>query len=76
LLNINNRFTFAAPKGLNETKLPAYSGRVLITSSNGEQLSVPYQGVAFDMREQFSKRMFAGEYPYMRSTPAYSNKTT
>ncbi|KAI9163832.1 Subtilisin NAT [Paramyrothecium foliicola] len=70
------QFTFSRPNGLNETKMPAYSGRVLVKASNGDELSVPYQGIAFDMREQFSQAMFAGTYPWLRSTPAYSNKTT
>lgn len=38
--------TFANPssKGWNAKALPTYNGKVLISGSNGEQLSVPYLG--------------------------------
>lgn len=39
-----DRFTFKAPEGVNATKLPVYSGKVLVSGSNGEELGVPYFG--------------------------------
>ncbi|KAJ0357589.1 hypothetical protein COL154_009985 [Colletotrichum chrysophilum] len=45
------RFTFKAPEGVNATKLPVYSGKVLVSGSNGEELGVPYFGVATDLRQ-------------------------
>ncbi|KAF4814461.1 Minor extracellular protease vpr [Colletotrichum siamense] len=44
-------FTFKAPEGVNATKLPVYSGKVLVSGSNGEELGVPYFGVATDLRQ-------------------------
>ncbi|KAF6833225.1 Subtilisin NAT [Colletotrichum musicola] len=68
-------FTFEIPQGVNETALPAYGGRVLIKGSNGEVVAVPFQGLAFDLKEQMQSP-FHGTYPWLRSTSAYSNKTT
>lgn len=46
--------------------MPLYSGKIRIHGSNGEQLSVPYMGVASDLRKTF-KKMFVDEYPYINS---------
>lgn len=43
--------TFTAPTGLDATKLPVYSGKVLISGSNGEELGIPYFGVAADLKK-------------------------
>ncbi|KAK1991893.1 subtilase [Colletotrichum falcatum] len=69
------KFVFRLPQGVNETALPAYGGRVLVKGSNGEVLGVPFQGLAFDLEEQMQSP-FHGTYPWLRSTTAYSNKTT
>lgn len=46
------RFIFSPLTGLNETALPVYSGKVLVSASNGEELSVPYMGMSIcDVRE-------------------------
>ncbi len=45
------KFSFAYPPGLNSTKLPLYSGTVLIKGSNGESLSVPYMGLGSDLHK-------------------------
>ncbi|KAH6687185.1 subtilase [Plectosphaerella plurivora] len=59
------RFVFEAPQGLNETALPAYSGRVVIKGSNGDVLAVPYQGLGFDLRKEMGS-FFHGTYPWLR----------
>lgn len=41
------RITFTAPTGLDATKLPVYSGKVLVSGSNGEELGIPYFGELF-----------------------------
>ena len=44
------RVTFAAPEV--QTKLlPVYSGAIVVSGSNGEALSIPYLGVAGNMKE-------------------------
>ncbi|KAH8892536.1 alkaline protease [Thozetella sp. PMI_491] len=68
-------FTFSLPSGQNASQLPAYSGVARIKSSKNETLAVPYQGITFDLKESMSNRMFAGTYPWLRSTASYSNKT-
>ncbi|KAK1487245.1 subtilase [Colletotrichum cuscutae] len=68
-------FIFEAPEGVNQTALPAYGGRLLVKGDNGETVSVPYQGLAFDLQKQMESP-FHGTYPWLRSTSAYSNKTT
>lgn len=68
-------FRFALPPGADEANLPAYSGRVVVKSANGSWAAVPYQGLAFSLKEQM-RNPFAGSYPWLRSTTAYSNKTT
>jgi hypothetical protein len=46
-------FNFDYPKGLNETQLPVFSGKILISGSNGEELSIPYFGGAFSVKKEF-----------------------
>lgn len=41
------RFTFKVPEGLNTSSLPVYSGKILISGDNGEELGVPYFGEQF-----------------------------
>lgn len=69
------RFVFEIPQGANQTALPAYGGRVLVKGSNGEVVGVPFQGLAFDLKQQM-QNPFHGTYPWLRSSTAYSNKTT
>ncbi|OHE91370.1 subtilase [Colletotrichum orchidophilum] len=59
-------FAFEPPKGGNQTAMPLYSGKILVYGSNGEQLSVPYMGVASDLQNGFRK-MFVEKYPYVNS---------
>ncbi|KAF9871849.1 hypothetical protein CkaCkLH20_10783 [Colletotrichum karsti] len=44
-------FTFQAPQDVNATRLPVYSGKILVSGSNGEELGVPYFGVASDLNK-------------------------
>ncbi|KAK6217136.1 serine endopeptidase [Colletotrichum tabaci] len=60
------KFVFAPPKGLNGTAMPLYSGKILVNGSNGEELAVPYMGVASDVRKNFRK-MFVENSPTMYS---------
>lgn len=45
------KVTFTAPNGLDPTTYPIYSGFIVVTGSNGEVLSIPYQGVASKMKD-------------------------
>ncbi len=38
------------PSGLDDSRLPVYGGYVVINGTNGDSLSIPYVGVAGDMR--------------------------
>jgi hypothetical protein len=55
-----------------ESKLPVYSGNIVIIGSNGDILQVPYMGVAFNMKRQFHG-LFAPQTPYQYSGPDFSN---
>ncbi|KAK8041665.1 subtilase [Apiospora rasikravindrae] len=41
---------WATPPAVNATRLPVYSGYVTIKGTNGESLSLPYQGIAGSLR--------------------------
>lgn len=45
------KFTFHAPSGLDASKLPLYSGKVIIAGNNGESLAVPYMGLGADLEK-------------------------
>jgi hypothetical protein len=45
------KVTFKVPNGLDPNTYPIYSGFITITGSNGEVLSIPYQGVASKMKD-------------------------
>ncbi|GME30155.1 putative glucan synthase protein [Neofusicoccum parvum] len=59
-------FTFTLPTGLNATALPVYSGKIFITASNGEQLSIPYFGLASDLKQELTP-IFENTYPFSTS---------
>ncbi|KAL0932814.1 serine endopeptidase [Colletotrichum truncatum] len=44
-------FTFKPLEGVDTTKLPVYSGKILVSGSNGEELGVPYFGVACELKK-------------------------
>ncbi|KAI2606174.1 subtilisin-like protein [Hypoxylon fragiforme] len=61
-------FTFTAPTGLNESSLPVYSGKVLISGSNGEELGVPYFGIACDLNQTISNIWdYGSSFPFLNS---------
>ncbi|KAK7702701.1 hypothetical protein SLS57_011252 [Botryosphaeria dothidea] len=66
---------FSLPAGLNETALPVYSGKILITASNGEQLSVPYFGLAADLNKELTP-IFESTYPFSTSGVTNENIRT
>ncbi|KZL83766.1 minor extracellular protease vpr protein [Colletotrichum incanum] len=62
------KFSFSVPKVANEKTLPVYSGKVLISGSNGEGLGVPYFGVACDLKKTIENVWAYGwNSPFMSS---------
>ncbi|KAK7956323.1 serine endopeptidase [Apiospora aurea] len=57
------RFTFKYPE-YDPAKLGMYSGKILISGSNEEELSVPYLGVSADIHKQLQNSMFTDNVPY------------
>ncbi|KAM6478861.1 subtilisin-like protein [Trichoderma sp. SZMC 28011] len=53
-------FTFGLPEHINDDYLPLYGGKVWIRGSNGDDLSIPYGGAAYDTEKAFDS-MFLGE---------------
>ncbi|KAL2879853.1 hypothetical protein SGCOL_004898 [Colletotrichum sp. CLE4] len=53
--------------GWNASGLPLYSGRVLISGSNGEYLSIPYLGLGGDLRKEVTP-LEETNYAFMIST--------
>ncbi|KAL7932468.1 subtilisin-like protein [Trichoderma chlorosporum] len=53
-------FIFNRPENISDDYLPLYGGKVWIRGSNGEDLSIPYGGAAYDTEKAFDK-MFLGE---------------
>lgn len=45
------RFKFTPPSGMSASVIPVYSGNVLIKSSVGEELSIPYFSVGADVKK-------------------------
>ncbi|KAI5860037.1 subtilisin-like protein [Durotheca rogersii] len=61
-------FTFRIPAGLNTSSLPVYSGKVLISGDNGEELGVPYFGVACDLNQTITNVWDYGwSFPFLTS---------
>ncbi|KAF6836548.1 subtilase [Colletotrichum plurivorum] len=57
--------------GWNAAALPLYSGKIIVSGDNGDELSVPYAGVGADLRKEVSPLSRPG-YPYM----VYVNPTS
>ncbi|KAJ4417379.1 hypothetical protein N0V85_001888 [Neurospora sp. IMI 360204] len=55
---VHIKFQPPSPSSYNATKLPIYSGKVLINSNENEDLSIPYYGAAFSLRFAFKDHMF------------------
>uniref|UniRef100_A0A0B7KAZ1 Peptidase S8/S53 domain-containing protein n=2 Tax=Bionectria ochroleuca TaxID=29856 RepID=A0A0B7KAZ1_BIOOC len=58
--------------GWNSTALPLYGGKVVVTGSNGEVLSVPYLGLGGDLKNELGSIIETG-YPYSVSTTKNTN---
>ncbi|KAJ4327381.1 hypothetical protein N0V84_002152 [Fusarium piperis] len=54
------KISFKAPAGLDGSRLPLYSGKIVITGSNGESLGVPFMGLASDLEKDVGDLF---EYP-------------
>ncbi|KAK3368415.1 serine endopeptidase [Podospora didyma] len=65
-------FTFDYPKGL--SNIPAYSGKIMIGGDNNEVLSVPYFGIASNLRADIGGQFQPGT-PYFWSGPQYPYAT-
>ena len=62
--NIN----FMYPAGMKASNLPLYSGKVIITGSNGESLAVPYMGIGGDLHKNLPSVFHYGNgLPTIRS---------
>lgn len=71
---VHFKFQPPSPSSYNATKLPIYSGKVLITSNNDEEhLSIPYYGAAFSVRSAFKNRMFITGFPFQAAGPERQN---
>ena len=71
---------FTRPAGLDESRIPVYSGFVAIIGSAGDSLSLPYAGIATSMKDVAIVDSADG-YPYLTSssdatqTPITANGT-
>ena len=63
---------FDYPRGL--SNVPAYSGKILVIGDNGEMLSVPYFGIASDLKAEINKQ-YRSEYPKIWSGPEWPYAT-
>ncbi|KAE9575263.1 Subtilisin DY [Colletotrichum fructicola] len=52
--------------GWDSSVLPLYSGKILISGDNGDELSVPYAGVGADLKKEINP-LFRNEFPYVVS---------
>ncbi|KAH7336342.1 subtilase [Rhexocercosporidium sp. MPI-PUGE-AT-0058] len=59
-------------KGWNAAMLPIYSGKVLVLGSNGEQLSIPYLGLAADLKKEMAP-IYRTTYPFSKSSVAFTD---
>ncbi|RMJ15865.1 hypothetical protein CDV36_004442 [Fusarium kuroshium] len=63
------KISFKAPTGLEGSRLPLYSGKVVITGSNGESLGVPFLGLASDLEKDIGDIFeYPIDFPSMTST--------
>ncbi|KAL6898828.1 peptidase S8/S53 domain-containing protein [Trichoderma evansii] len=53
-------FIFGSPESVSDDYLPLYGGKVWIRGNNGEDLSIPYGGAAYDTEKAFDT-MFLGD---------------
>ncbi|KAH8673435.1 peptidase S8/S53 domain-containing protein [Xylariales sp. PMI_506] len=61
-------FTFTVPEGISASNLPVYSGKILISGDNGEDLGIPYFGVGGSLSAEIQNVWDYGrQYPIMTS---------
>ncbi|KAK1248218.1 hypothetical protein MKX08_006438 [Trichoderma sp. CBMAI-0020] len=53
-------FIFGPPEGISDDYLPLYGGKIWVRGNNGENLSIPYGGAAYDTEKAFDT-MFLGD---------------
>lgn len=64
------QFNFMYPQGLDATKLPVYSGKVLIKGNNNETLGIPYLGLGADLSKDIGIMFqYPIGFPRIFSTP-------
>ncbi|RFU29535.1 hypothetical protein B7463_g6801, partial [Scytalidium lignicola] len=59
-LPISVDLTFTPPQGVDESRLPIYSGKIVISGTNGDIVAIPYLGAATSLK---SIDMFATTWP-------------
>ncbi|KAM5354988.1 hypothetical protein ACJ41O_001634 [Fusarium nematophilum] len=57
---VSIRFQNPENQGWNNTALPLYSGKIIIASSLGEQLSIPYLGLGASLRKELDSNFIQG----------------
>jgi hypothetical protein len=63
------QINFNPPTGLDESQLPVYSGKILISGSNAEELSIPYLGAGFDLKKSMRRHLFSDTTPFQVAGP-------
>ncbi|KAJ7492156.1 subtilase [Mycena latifolia] len=58
---------FLPPKKANADMLPVYSGQVVISGSTGEEIAIPYMGLAADLKKELSQ-FYVDGFPLVTST--------
>ncbi|CAH0047793.1 unnamed protein product [Clonostachys solani] len=58
--------------GWNAALFPLYSGKIIVTSSLGEQLSVPYAGLGADLKTQLDP-IWRVTYPFSKSSVLFTD---
>ncbi|KXJ86988.1 peptidase S8/S53 domain-containing protein [Microdochium bolleyi] len=72
---VSFKFLNPSDKGWNGTALPFYSGQVCVSGNNGEQLSMPYFGLAADLQKQMSP-IFRPTFPFSKSGVSFTDINT
>ncbi|KKA30584.1 hypothetical protein TD95_001094 [Thielaviopsis punctulata] len=63
------KVSFEKPTGLTAASIPVYGGKILISGSNGDLLSVPYLGAGADLKTDITEVWHTGRgYPFGVST--------
>ncbi|CRK31767.1 hypothetical protein BN1708_005567 [Verticillium longisporum] len=61
-----SQFSFGVLEGLNASRIPVFGGKILISASNSEALSVPYFGVGASIKYEFDD-LFYASIGYLRA---------